>query len=111
MTPLKFKDGSFKIMQIADIQETRTPSPDTIKLLELALEKEKPDLVVFTGDQIQGYSATFLGNLYDNVKECVTAFLEPLIKRNIPFTFTFGNHDTQGGLGKEEQLKIFRLNR
>ena len=108
MTPLKFKDGSFKIMQIADIQETKTPSPDTIKLLDLALEREKPDLVVFTGDQIQGYSATFLGNLYDNVKECVTAFLEPLIKRNIPFTFTFGNHDTQGGLGKEDQLRIYR---
>lgn len=107
MTSLKFKDGSFKIMQIADIQETKTPNPDTIKLLDLALEREKPDLVVFTGDQIQGYSATFLGNLYDNVKECVTAFLEPLIKRNIPFTFTFGNHDNQGGLGKEEQLEIY----
>ena len=107
MTSLKFKNGSFKIMQIADIQETRTPNPDTIRLLELALEKEKPDLVVFTGDQIQGYSATFLGNLYDNVKECVTAFLQPLIKRNIPFTFTFGNHDNQGGLGKNEQFEIY----
>ncbi len=107
MTSLKFKDGSFKIMQIADIQETRTPNPDTIKLLELALENEKPDLVVFTGDQIQGYSATFLSNLYDNVKECITAFLEPLVKRNIPFTFTFGNHDNQGGLGKKEQYEIY----
>ena len=107
MTSLKFKDGSFKIMQIADIQETKTPNPDTIKLLELALEREKPDLVVFTGDQIQGYSATFLGNLYNNVKECISVFLEPLVKRNIPFTFTFGNHDNQGGLGKEEQLEIY----
>ncbi len=107
MTSLKFNNGSFKIMQIADIQETKTPNPDTIKLLDLALEREKPDLVVFTGDQIQGYSATFLGNLYDNVKECITAFLKPLTKRNIPFTFTFGNHDTQGGLGKEEQFEIY----
>ena len=108
MTSLKFKDGSFKIMQIADVQETRTPNPDTIKLIDLALERERPDLVVFTGDQIQGYSATFLGNLYENVKESVSAFLEPITKRNIPFTFTFGNHDTQGGLGKEEQLEIYR---
>lgn len=107
MTSLKFTDGKFKIMQIADIQETKTPNPDTIKLLDLALEREKPDLVVFTGDQIQGYSATFLGNLYDNVKECITAFLEPLVKRNIPFTFTFGNHDNQGGLGKKEQFEIY----
>lgn len=107
MNSLRFKNGKFKIMQIADIQETKTPNPDTIKLLELALEKEKPDLVVFTGDQIQGYSATFLGKLYDNVKECITAFLEPITKRNIPFTFTFGNHDTQGGLGKNEQFEIY----
>lgn len=107
MNSLKFTDGKFKIMQIADIQETKTPNPDTIKLIDLALDREKPDLVVFTGDQIQGYSATFLGNLYNNVKECITAFLEPITRRNIPFTFTFGNHDTQGGLGKDEQLEIY----
>lgn len=107
MDSLKFTGGVFKIMQIADIQETKTPNPDTVKLIDLALEKEKPDLVVLTGDQIQGYSATFLGNLYDNVKESVTAFLEPVVRRNIPFTFTFGNHDTQGGLGKKEQLEIY----
>lgn len=107
MSSLKFKNGKFKIMQIADVQETKTPNPDTIRLIDLALEKEKPDLVVFTGDQIQGYSATFLGNLYDNVKECITAFLEPIVRRNIPFTFTFGNHDTQGGLGKAEQFEIY----
>lgn len=107
MTSLKFKSGKFKIMQIADIQETKTPNPDTIKLLELSLEREKPDLVVFTGDQIQGYSATFLGDLYSNVKESITCFLQPLVKRNIPFTFTFGNHDNQGGLGKKEQLEIY----
>ena len=107
MTSLKFNNKTFKIMQIADIQETRTPNPDTIKLLDLALEREKPDLVVFTGDQIQGYSATFLGDLYSNVKESITCFLQPLVKRNIPFTFTFGNHDNQGGLGKKEQFEIY----
>ena len=107
MTSLKFNNKTFKIMQIADIQETRTPNPDTIKLLDLALEREKPDLVVFTGDQIQGYSATFLGDLYSNVKESITCFLQPLVKRNIPFTFTFGNHDNQGGLGKKEQSEIY----
>lgn len=107
MTSLKFNNKTFKIMQIADIQETRTPNPDTIKLLDLALEREKPDLVVFTGDQIQGYSATFLGDLYSNVKESITCFLQPLVKRNLPFTFTFGNHDNQGGLGKKEQLEIY----
>ncbi len=53
---MKFnKNGKFKIMQITDIQEIYNVSPDTLKLLENAVEKEKPDLVIYTGDQIKGY--------------------------------------------------------
>lgn len=107
MATLKFNNGKFKIMQIADIQETRTPNPDTIKLIDLALQKEQPDLVVFTGDQIQGYSATFLSEPYESVRECITAFLKPLTSRNIPFAITFGNHDEQGGFSKKEQMAIY----
>lgn len=47
-------DGSFKVMQIADLQEIPAISPDTLKLMNAALDREKPDLVVFTGDQIKG---------------------------------------------------------
>ena len=46
-------DGKFKIMQITDIQEIPKVSPDTLKLINAALESEKPDLAVFTGDQIR----------------------------------------------------------
>lgn len=46
-------DGKIKIMQITDIQEISDVSPDTIKLINAALEEEKPDLVVLTGDQIK----------------------------------------------------------
>ncbi len=104
---LKFQNREFKIMQVADVQETREPNPDTIKLIEAALEKEKPDLVVFTGDQIQGYSATFLKDTEKAVRECISAFLNPLVKRNIPFAVTFGNHDEQGGFSKKEQMAIY----
>ena len=52
------KDKPFKIMQITDIQEIPAISPDTINLLEAAVEAEKPDLVVYTGDQIKGYGVT-----------------------------------------------------
>lgn len=48
---MKFnKNGKFKIMQITDIQEIYNVSPDTLKLLENAVEKEKPDLVIYTGE-------------------------------------------------------------
>ena len=49
------KDGQFKIMQITDMQEIPKVSPDTMALLDAAIEDEKPDLVVYTGDQIKGY--------------------------------------------------------
>ena len=56
---LKFRpNGKFRIMQIADIQDTQITSKDTIELIEAALDKDKPDLVVFTGDQIKGYGFT-----------------------------------------------------
>lgn len=39
------KDGLFKIMQITDMQEIPKVSPDTMALLDAAIEDEKPDLV------------------------------------------------------------------
>ena len=72
---MKFnKDGKFKIMQITDIQEIYNVSNDTLKLLEAAVEKEKPDLVVYTGDQIKGYGVTYKGmgsELVNNVAKTI----------------------------------------
>ena len=59
---MKFNsDGKFKIMQITDMQEIPAISADTLNLLEAAVEAEKPDLVVYTGDQIKGYGVTYKG--------------------------------------------------
>ena len=53
---LKFKkDGTFRIMQIADTQDTNITSKNTVEFIGKALDSENPDLVVFTGDQIKGY--------------------------------------------------------
>ena len=48
------KDGKFKIMQISDTQDIDIPREATIMFMEKALDAEKPDLVVFTGDQLAG---------------------------------------------------------
>jgi len=104
---LSFNDGKFKIMQIADVQEDVPLNPDTVKLIELAVEKEKPDLVVFTGDQIHGYSPCYKKNASEKVEACIEAFLEPLVKRSIPFVFTFGNHDDDCDVSKSAQLRFY----
>lgn len=106
---LKFNRGKFKIMQIADTQEIPAVSPDTIKLISAALDAEKPDLVVFTGDQIKGYSSFFLGEKGKaKVESTIKALIKPIEDRGIPFTMTFGNHDGEAALKNNEQFEIYK---
>ena len=105
---LHFKNGKFKIMQITDTQEIHCVNPDTVKLISLALDREKPDLVVFTGDQIKGYSATFKGNTRQKITETLGEIFRPVIERKIPFTATFGNHDRDCGIGNNVQAEIYK---
>ncbi len=107
MNKLRFKDGKFRIMQIADVQEDYPVNPDTIKLITAAVEREKPDLVVFTGDQIQGYSACYKTDTYERVRRVITDFITPVAERGIPFTLTFGNHDDDCVTGKNAQLELY----
>lgn len=106
---MKFNsDGKFKIMQITDMQEIPAISADTLNLLEAAVEAEKPDLVVYTGDQIKGYGVTYKGKgkeLERAVAKTINTLLEPVTKRNIPFAVTFGNHDRQVGISNADQFK------
>ena len=107
--PMEFKkDKKFKIMQITDMQEIPAVSPDTTALIEAAVEAEKPDLVVYTGDQIKGYGVTYKGKgkeLENAVAATIKKLLEPVTKRNIPFAVTFGNHDRQVGISNKDQFE------
>lgn len=67
------KDGKFKIMQLADLHlstgvgHCREPEPKgegvceadprTLEFVEKMLDQEKPDMVVLTGDQVNGETA------------------------------------------------------
>lgn len=95
-------------MQIADVQDIFPVSADSIKLLTLAVAKEKPDLAVFTGDQIYGLDPRIrIGNTRKNVERVITAYLAPLENAGIPFCVTFGNHDSQCGIPNNEQTAIY----
>lgn len=103
---LKFKNDTFKIMQIADTQEGRKVSPDTLDLINAALDRTEPDLVVYSGDQIWN-KASFKGNR-DTVKSVLSQLTKPVRDRKIPFTICFGNHDRQVGLTNAEQFEIYK---
>lgn len=103
---LEFKNDTFKIMQIADTQEGKRVSPDTIDLINAALERENPDLVVYSGDQIWG-KASFKGDR-NRVKRVLSELTRPVSERKIPFTVCFGNHDRQVGLSNSQQFEIYK---
>ena len=99
-------DHKFKIMQIADTQEIPAVSPDTLSLINNALDREKPDLVIFTGDQIKGYSKRFKKDPAI-IESTIDILVEPIAKRNIPFMVTYGNHDAQCGVDNRGQYKFY----
>ncbi len=105
---LRFHDGRFKIMQAADLQEIPHVSPDTLRLLDLALEREKPDLVILTGDQIYGPLPFFrFGDTENAVRRTIRTLLRPLTDRRVPFAVTFGNHDRESGIPNADQAEMY----
>lgn len=102
---LNFSKETFKILQIADTQEGRRVSPDTLNLINAALDREEPDLVVFSGDQIWGTG--FHGDA-KKIEQVLQTLTEPVTKRGIPFSVCFGNHDRQVGLDNRAQYEIYK---
>lgn len=96
---LKFNgDGKFKIFVLADVQDDYPIEKAEIAFIEAALDKEQPDVVVFDGD-----------NIVTSDVRAYEQLLAPLVKRNIPFTFVFGNHDDESSvLNKEEMLAEYQ---
>ncbi|NMN02101.1 metallophosphoesterase [Bifidobacterium panos] len=117
--------GKFRVLQIADIQDGPRVCADTVSLIAASLDAVRPDLVVFTGNQIAGYDRAFSGTFtkrhwsgtnFDNealehtrglVRKAISQFLKPLTDRHVPFAVTFGNHDFQCGLSNAELEAIY----
>ncbi len=95
-------------MQIADTQESVKVNPDTVKLLTLAVKEAKPDLIVFTGDQIHGLLPEYrAGDTVRKIENTLGELLAPVEEAGIPFAVTFGNHDCQCGVSNAEQAEIY----
>ena len=114
--PLHFsRDGKFKIMQIADLHYSvttgtcRDTSPActgsdnlTTTLLGRMLDAEKPDFIVFTGDQLNGQGTTW------DARAVLAKFAKAVTERGIPWAAVFGNHDEEDGLAKDVQLRYMQ---
>lgn len=63
------------------------------------LDLEKPDLVVFSGDNVQTFSDRFH-------QKAVDAFTRGVEARGIPHAEILGNHDDDWGFSREKVLQM-----
>lgn len=97
-TPLRFnEDGKLKIIHLTDTHLSDSNVDDTVRLISLALDCEKPDVVMLTGDIAMDE------NREEHIIKLMTVFEE----RNIPVAVTFGNHDSESGDYTREEMMAF----
>ena len=111
--------GKLRIMQVSDPQDMKYVRRAMVKMLDNAYDALRPDLVLFTGDNILGNhlldarigdrpvaggkSATL-----EIMRDSIHNIVAPLEKRGIPFAMIYGNHDDRNDVSKREQADIYR---
>lgn len=84
-------DGTFKILVMSDLHTEASledaETAATLVLMEKLLKIEKPDLVVLNGDLAMGE--------LNQRKGSVAQLANPLVKAQVPWAITMGNHDSE----------------
>ncbi|MGL4332938.1 MAG: endonuclease/exonuclease/phosphatase family protein [Bacteroidales bacterium] len=95
------KNGECKIVQFTDVHY-KVSNPDnsslSLQVINETLDKEKPEVVILTGDIVTGTP----------VEQGWKEVLTPIVERNIPFAVTFGNHDDESGVSRKDLMKYIR---
>ena len=100
-TQLQFgSDGKFKIMLFADIQDDDPIEETTLQMMHECLDKYKPDLVVYLGDNGVAYTE----KEYSTVK----AITAPCVEKGVPYAIVFGNHDGEREVSRERLLTYYQ---
>lgn len=98
---LRFRpDGRFRIMQLTDLHYTSSErqSGHVLPLVAELVERDRPDLIVVTGDLIYARDAERL----------LRRIGAALAKTGVPYAITLGNHDAEQGLTRDEVYEVIR---
>lgn len=101
------EDGKFKIMMLNDTQDVgKNVKKEMVNFITKAFDTEKPDLVVFVGDQL---SDMYPCASKEDYKIAINNIIKPLQDRNIPFLVTLGNHDHDRAnvMSEEEMFEVY----
>ena len=96
--PMRFReDGSFKILHVTDTHLHEDNVEDSTRLIAMACDKEKPDLVMLTGDLAPE-------DTWELTAQRIDQLMQVFETRNIPVAVTFGNHDSENGAYTREEV-------
>lgn len=96
-------DGTFRIMQISDMQDYAPMEIITKRLLRKALDDHPVDLIVLTGDNISSSTLTKWWATW-----AIREFMDIFEEYGIPVAMTFGNHDDENTLAdKAYQVSVY----
>lgn len=112
-------DGRLVVMQVSDPQDMKYVRKAMVNMLNKAYDKLRPDLVLFTGDNILGNHlldarfgsrqiASGKAATLQIMKDSIKHITKPLDERKIPFAMIYGNHDDMNLVSKDEQADIYR---
>ena len=127
-------NGKFKIMQLADLHLSTgvghcrdalpedwnggkcEADPRTLDFVIKILEEERPNLVVLSGDQVNGETApdtqtvrsaaSRLARRCADILQAIFKYAQLLIKHKIPYVSIFGNHDDEGSMSRAAQMEL-----
>ncbi|WP_053376414.1 metallophosphoesterase family protein [Paenibacillus sp. FJAT-27812] len=100
------KDGTFKIVQFTDIHWIDGSDLDlqSKAVMELVLDAEQPDLVMFTGDVIYTGTHEEGSSLCHDPAGAFRQAVAAVEQRAIPWGVVFGNHDTENGITRDQLM-------
>jgi hypothetical protein len=135
-TPRINDNGKFKIIQLADLHLStgigacREAVPDsynggkceadprTMDFVSKILDEERPDLIVLSGDQVNGDTAPDAQSVStsstchtvaetEDIPQAIFKYAKLLIDRKIPYVSIFGNHDDEGlAMSRQSQMSL-----
>ena len=98
---LQFRaDGSFRILNICDIQDVYPINQTTRAFLEEVLALYKPDLVILGGDNCVAPQ--------EDKEAAIKELCDLFVAAETAFTLVFGNHDNEQGVDKETLLGYYQ---
>ncbi len=96
--PITFRNGKLRIIHITDTHIGSDNEEMTLCLIAQALDREKPDVAVVTGDTISSE------NNREETLNRTRRFMQLFQERKIPVALTFGNHDSEAGIVTRQEL-------